>query len=75
MLRLGLGTKTGRRMGHLPIAGPDGSMAALAPLGIGRKIYVHLNNSNPAVDPASAEAAEARAAGWEIAQDGMEIAL
>jgi pyrroloquinoline quinone biosynthesis protein B len=73
MIRLGLGSKTGRRMGHMPIAGPDGSMAALAPLGIGRRIFVHLNNSNPAVDPASREAAEARAAGWEIARDGMEI--
>jgi pyrroloquinoline quinone biosynthesis protein B len=75
MIRAGLGQKTGRRMGHMAIAGPDGSMAALAPLGIGRKIYVHLNNSNPAVDPSSAEAAEARAAGWEIARDGMEITL
>jgi pyrroloquinoline quinone biosynthesis protein B len=75
MIRAGLGQKTGRRMGHMPIAGPEGSMAALAPLGIGRKIYVHLNNSNPAVDPSSAEAAEARAAGWEIARDGMEITL
>jgi pyrroloquinoline quinone biosynthesis protein B len=74
MIRLGLGNKTGRRMGHMPISGPDGSMAALAPLGIGRKVYVHLNNTNPAVDPASPEAAEIRAAGWEIARDGMEIA-
>jgi pyrroloquinoline quinone biosynthesis protein B len=73
MLRLGLGEKTGRRMGHMPISGPDGSMAALAPLRIGRRIYVHLNNTNPAVDPASPEAAAIRAAGWEIARDGMEI--
>jgi pyrroloquinoline quinone biosynthesis protein B len=75
MIRAGLGPKTGRRMGHMPIGGPEGSMAALAPLGIGRKIYVHLNNSNPAVDPSSAQAAEALAAGWEIAHDGMEITL
>jgi pyrroloquinoline quinone biosynthesis protein B len=74
MIRLGLGQKTGRRMGHMPMSGPDGSLAALAPLGIGRKLFVHLNNSNPAVDPASPEAAEVRAAGWEIARDGMEIA-
>jgi pyrroloquinoline quinone biosynthesis protein B len=75
MIRLGLGTKTGRRMGHMPMSGPDGSLAALASLGIARKLYVHLNNSNPAVDPASPEAAEVRAAGWEIARDRMEIAL
>jgi pyrroloquinoline quinone biosynthesis protein B len=74
MIRVGLGAKTGRRMGHMPICGPDGSMAALAPLGIGRKVYVHLNNTNPAVDPASPEAAQIRAAGWEVARDGMEIA-
>lgn len=75
MIRTGLGQKTGRRMGHIAIGGPEGSLAALAGLGIGRGVYVHLNNTNPAVDPESPEAAEARAAGWEIAQDGMEIAL
>jgi pyrroloquinoline quinone biosynthesis protein B len=72
--RLGLGEKTGRRMGHMCMSGPEGSMAALAPLGIGRKVYVHLNNTNPAIDPASPQAAQVRAAGWEIARDGLEIA-
>jgi pyrroloquinoline quinone biosynthesis protein B len=75
MIRQGLGTKTGRRMGHMPMSGPEGSLAGLASLGIGRCIYVHLNNSNPAVDPGSAEAATIREAGFEIAFDGMEIAL
>lgn len=75
MVRAGLGAKTGRRMGHVSISGPDGSLAALARLGIGRGLYVHLNNTNPAVDPASPKAAAVRAAGWEIARDGMEIAL
>lgn len=75
MIRAGLGAKTGRRMGHMPIAGDGGALEAFAPLGIDRRVFVHLNNSNPAVDPESAQAAEARAAGWEIAFDGMEIVL
>jgi pyrroloquinoline quinone biosynthesis protein B len=75
MIRTGLGAKTGRRMGHMPISGEDGSLAAFAGLDIARRVFVHLNNSNPAVDPGSPQAAEARAAGWEIAHDGMEIAL
>jgi pyrroloquinoline quinone biosynthesis protein B len=75
MIRLGLGEKTGRRMGHMSMSGPEGSIAALAPLGIDRKVFVHVNNSNPAADPSSPEATAARAAGWEIARDGMEIAL
>ena len=41
---------------------------------LGARIYVHLNNSNPLVDPASPERAQAQAAGWQIGHDGMEIA-
>ncbi len=73
MILLGLGTKTGRRMGHMSISGPDGSLAALAPLGIARKIYVHLNNTNPVLLDDSSERAMVEAAGWEVAWDGMEI--
>jgi len=75
MIRAGLGQKTGQRMGHVSISGAEGSLATLTGLGIGRGVYVHLNNTNPAVDPASPEAAEVRDAGWEIARDGMEITL
>ncbi|WP_134679642.1 pyrroloquinoline quinone biosynthesis protein PqqB [Paracoccus ravus] len=74
MIRAGLGAKTGRRMGHVPVSGPEGSMAALADVTLGRRIYVHLNNSNPLVDPASPERALAQAAGWHVGHDGMEIA-
>ena len=73
MVRLGLGKKTGKRMGHISMNGPDGSMAALAPLSVGRRIFVHMNNSNPALDPASAERQAVMAAGWEVAHDGMEV--
>ena len=73
MIRTGLGTKTSRRMGHLPVSGPDGSLSRLtAPA---RRVYVHVNNSNPLCDPASPESAQVRAAGWQVGHDGMEITL
>ncbi|WP_323716209.1 pyrroloquinoline quinone biosynthesis protein PqqB [Paracoccus aminovorans] len=74
MVREGLGAKTGRRMGHVPVSGPGGSLDALGRVSLGARIYVHLNNSNPLVDPASPERAQAQAAGWQIGHDGMEIA-
>lgn len=72
MIRMGLGAKTGRRMGHMPATE---TIATLAALSVGRRVFVHLNNSNPLTDPGSAEAAEARAQGWQIGHDGMEITL
>lgn len=74
MIRKGLGHKTGARMGHVAMSGPEGAIAACAKLDIARLIFVHMNNSNPVLDPESAERAEAEAAGWTIGQDGMEIA-
>ena len=71
MIRMGLGQKTGRRMGHMSA---QDSIRSLADLPIGQRIFVHLNNSNPLTDPDSPQTAEARAAGWRIARDGMEIA-
>jgi len=75
MIDMGLSQKTGQRMGHISMSGPEGSMAAFADLGVSRKIYVHMNNSNPVLRPDSAERAEAEANGWTIGQDGMEIIL
>lgn len=73
MVEAGLGSKTGRRMGHMPIDGPQGSLAAFDGLGVGRKVYVHLNNSNPVLDSRSPARAAVSAAGWAVAEDGMEI--
>jgi pyrroloquinoline quinone biosynthesis protein B len=73
MVRAGLGQKTGKRMGHMSMSGEDGSIAAFVGMDIGKKIYVHMNNTNPVLRPDSSERAEAEAAGWIIAQDGMEI--
>ncbi|MFK7942727.1 MAG: pyrroloquinoline quinone biosynthesis protein PqqB [Paracoccaceae bacterium] len=74
MISQGVGQKTGARMGHMSISGPDGSLAAFADLDVRRKVYVHLNNTNP-VWRNGPERAEAEAAGWRIAHDGMEIEL
>lgn len=75
MIAQGLLAKTGRRMGHLSISGEDGSIALLAHLDVGRRIFIHLNNSNPVLREDSAERRATEAAGWDIAEDGMEIAL
>lgn len=75
MVRTGTGAKTGGRMGHMPVSGPGGSMAALAGTRLGRRVFIHINNTNPMLDPASPERAELAAAGWEVAQDGTEYRL
>jgi pyrroloquinoline quinone biosynthesis protein B len=75
MIRLGLGSKTASRMGHIAMSGASGSIAAFARLGVDRKIFIHINNSNPALCEGSAERAAVAAAGWELAVDGMEVRL
>ncbi len=62
MIRAGVGHKTGQRMGHMSMAGNDGSMAALASLNLGRRVFVHINNTNGA-DRGLPRAAGGRAAG------------
>jgi pyrroloquinoline quinone biosynthesis protein B len=74
MILTGTGEKTGRRMGHMPIDGPDGTLATLAGLS-GRRLFIHINNTNPILIEGSPERAHVTAAGWEVAEDGMEIAL
>lgn len=74
MVRNGTGQKTGRRMGHMPIDGDDGSLSALKELSA-RRIYVHINNTNPILIEGSPERRKVEAAGWQVATDGMEIVL
>jgi pyrroloquinoline quinone biosynthesis protein B len=74
MIATGTGTKTGRRMGHMPVDGPDGSLAALAGLRA-RRIFVHINNTNSILIDGSPERGRVVAAGWEIAEDGLEVVL
>jgi len=73
MIRAGVGAKTGRRMGHVSVSGPDGVLARLADLPIGRRILIHVNNTNPILLADSPERREVEAAGFEVAHDGMEI--
>ena len=75
MIRDGVGVKTGKRMGHMSVSGPDGTMAALGNLGIRRKIFIHINTTNPILLDDSAERKSVNDAGWEVAFDGMQIAL
>jgi pyrroloquinoline quinone biosynthesis protein B len=72
---LGLGTKRAEEMAHLPVGGADGSLARLAGVRAGRRVYVHVNNTNPMLREDSAERAAVRAAGWDVAWDGMEMTV
>jgi pyrroloquinoline quinone biosynthesis protein B len=74
MIRTGTGQKTGRRMGHMPIDGEGGSLRALNGLSA-RRIFVHINNTNPILIDGSAERSKVEGAGWHVAEDAMEIAL
>ena len=74
MARRGVGTKTSLAMGHLPIDGPDGSLVRMSSLRA-RKVYTHINNTNPILDEDSPERRAIRNAGWEVAEDCMEIIL
>ncbi|GGG14309.1 coenzyme PQQ synthesis protein B [Rhizobium wenxiniae] len=74
MVKAGTGAKTGQRMGHMSIDGPDGSLAQLSSLNIGRLVYVHINNTNP-IWRNGPERAAVEAAGFAVGCDGMEIEL
>ncbi|WP_417687770.1 pyrroloquinoline quinone biosynthesis protein PqqB [Roseibium sp.] len=75
MADTGVGEKTGSRMGHMAISGPDGSLSALRGVDLKRRIFVHINNTNPILDPTSDAARAVAEAGWEIGYDGMELTL
>jgi pyrroloquinoline quinone biosynthesis protein B len=75
MIQLGLSHKTAARMGHVSMTGPGGSIATLAEANIGRKIFIHINNTNPVLIDDSPERGAVEQSGWEIASDGMEIGL
>ncbi len=75
MITAGLGPKTGQRMGHMSVSGPDGTLAAFQDLGVQRRVLLHINNSNPILLDDSPERAAVNAAGWDVAYDGMELTL
>jgi pyrroloquinoline quinone biosynthesis protein B len=71
--RLGIEAGRAEDMAHLPVDGPRGSLQGLASLSPKRRIYTHLNNTNPMLMRRSPERAAVRRAGWEVAFDGMEL--
>jgi pyrroloquinoline quinone biosynthesis protein B len=73
MIRLDLRPRTGRRMGHMSVSGPDGTLAAFRDIPVKRKILVHINNSNPILLDDSVERAGVVEDGWEVAYDGMVV--
>jgi pyrroloquinoline quinone biosynthesis protein B len=75
LIAAGLGNKTGQSMGHIAMSGDHGAIASLAGLDIGRKVFLHINNSNPALLATSTERKAAEQAGWQIPSDGTEIVL
>lgn len=75
MIQSGVGQKTGQRMGHISLSGENGTLAALAPIKIGRRVLVHINNTNPVLLADSPERKEVEAAGWTVGEDGLRISL
>ena len=75
MQRNGVGTRTGREMGHLHIGGPGGTLELLAKSQAERKILIHINNTNPILNEDSPERAEVESQGVEVAYDGLHIEL
>ena len=75
LIALGLGDKRAQDMAHVPIGGGSGSLAALADCAVGRRIYIHINNTNPILREDSPERIAVESGGWTVARDGMEFDL
>jgi pyrroloquinoline quinone biosynthesis protein B len=75
LISAGVGSKTAREIGHVPLSGPGGLLEEFGPPQRGRRVLFHINNTNPILDEDSPEHREVRDAGWEIAYDGMQIEL
>jgi pyrroloquinoline quinone biosynthesis protein B len=75
LIRLGASGKTAREMGHLPISGPGGSLEQLSQLPIDRKIYIHVNNTNPILLEDAPERRTLEQHGMEVAVDGLELQI
>jgi pyrroloquinoline quinone biosynthesis protein B len=75
LVAAGLGSKTGQSMGHISMSGDHGAIDSLGGLDIGQKMFLHINNSNPALLKGSAERKSLEQAGWQIPADGTEIVL
>jgi pyrroloquinoline quinone biosynthesis protein B len=75
LIRIQGSGQTAQQMGHVPVSSLDGSLSRLAGLRRPRKIYLHINNTNPMLNEAGPECRQVREAGWEIAEDGWQFDL
>lgn len=75
MMQTGTGHKSAARMGHLPMSGEHGAIALWDGVPLARKLFIHINNTNPVLHPDSPERAAIAAAGWQLAHDGLEFCL
>jgi len=75
MIRDEVGIKTGKRMGHMSLSGEDGTIQAFENIQVARKVFIHINTTNPVLLEDSEEREIATKAGWEVSYDGMEIIL
>jgi pyrroloquinoline quinone biosynthesis protein B len=75
LISAGVGTKTAREIGHLPLSGAGGLLKEFDTANRVPRVLIHINNTNPILDEQSPQHREVRDAGWEIAYDGMEFEL
>jgi pyrroloquinoline quinone biosynthesis protein B len=75
LISAGVGSKTAREIGHVPLSGAGGLLEESDSPKRGRRVLIHINNTNPILDEESLEHREVRDAGWEIAYDGMQFEL
>jgi pyrroloquinoline quinone biosynthesis protein B len=75
LVQLGISERRAAEMGHLPISGAGGSLESFREVALGRKVYIHINNTNPILREGSPQRLEVEAAGWEVGYDGMEVEL
>jgi pyrroloquinoline quinone biosynthesis protein B len=73
MVTSGVGAKTGKRMGHMSVSGDSGTLAAFRDLEVARKVFIHINTTNPILLGDSPERAAVEAQGWQVSWDGMSI--
>jgi pyrroloquinoline quinone biosynthesis protein B len=75
MIKQKVGIKTGKRMGHISMSGKEGSLEMFKEINIKRKIFIHINTTNPALLENSAERELLNSQGWEVSFDTMEIKI
>jgi pyrroloquinoline quinone biosynthesis protein B len=75
LIRIQGSGQTALQMGHVAVSGAEGSLQQLAAVKRPRKIYMHINNTNPMLNEAAPEYRQVRDAGWEIAEDGCRFEL